>query len=264
MAAEDVLQDEGAISMISSDSQAMGRIGEVVSRTWRTASKMRELRGPLPEEKPGNDNARVKRYMSKYTINPCVSFGQPSQERFSSCDVRRYSAIVHGISHLVGDIAVGKLADLCIWDPASFGARPFHVIKGGMVAWAQMGDANAVRCSTPLAWQNAQSLSQSIPTVQPVIGRPSWGSLPRAASFLSLAFVSEISISLGITPSYGLSKRLEPVKNCRNISKKDMKHNDRTPTMKVDPESYRVEADGVHCTVEPAERLPLSQGYFIF
>ncbi|GAA5828718.1 hypothetical protein JCM5353_002867 [Sporobolomyces roseus] len=227
IAAEDVLQDSGAISTISSDSQAMGRIGEVVSRTWRTASKMKECRGALPEEtRPGADNERVKRYIAKYTINP---------------------AITHGISHVVGDVSKGKLADLVLWKPENFGVRPEMILKGGVVAWANMGDANA-----------------SIPTVEPVVGRPMWATHPSAAPLCSKLFVSQLSISSGTIASYDLKKEAIPVVNCRKIGKKDMKNNDHLPKITVDPESYRVEADGVHCTVPPATKLPLSQGYMLF
>ncbi|GAA5938004.1 uncharacterized protein JCM15063_005436 [Sporobolomyces koalae] len=227
VAAEDVLQDMGAISMISSDSQAMGRIGEVVSRTWRTASKMKECVGPLKEEtRLGADNERVKRYIAKYTINP---------------------AITHGISHLVGDIASGKLADLVLWTPAQFGVRPEMIIKGGVVAWANMGDANA-----------------SIPTIEPVVGRPMWATHPRAAPLTSMLFVSQLSIDSGTIASYGLDKRVEAVKNCRNIGKSSHKNNTALPKIKVDPENYRVEADGVHCTVPPATKVALAKGYMLF
>ncbi|GAA5999785.1 hypothetical protein JCM10207_005910 [Rhodosporidiobolus poonsookiae] len=227
VAAEDVLQDLGAISMISSDSQAMGRIGEVISRTWRTASKMKECRGPLEgETRDGVDNERVKRYIAKYTINP---------------------AIAHGISHVVGDVAVGKLADLVLWSPSNFGVRPEMVVKGGHIAWANMGDANA-----------------SIPTVQPVIGRPMWGTYPGAAALNSYLFVSALSLSSGTIASYGLKKKPIAVKKCRGIGKKDMKNNDATPKITVDPESYKVTADGVHCTVPPATKLPLLQKYMMF
>jgi urease len=164
VAAEDVLQDSGAISMISSDSQAMGRIGEVISRTWRTAAKMKSMKGPLPEDSETDDNFRVKRYVSKYTINP---------------------ALVHGMSHVVGDVAVGKLADLVLWQPANFGVRPDKVIKAGMIAWAQMGDANA-----------------SIPTVQPVVGAPMFAALPGAAALSSVLFVSQLSIDSGASASH--------------------------------------------------------------
>ncbi|MBW0488648.1 hypothetical protein O181_028363 [Austropuccinia psidii MF-1] len=228
VAAEDVLQDLGAISIISSDSQAMGRIGEVISRTWRTASKMKEFKGFLNEieKKLGNDNDRVKRYVAKYTINP---------------------AIVHGISHEVGDIAIGKLADLCIWTPANFGIRPYQILKGGFVVWSQMGDPNA-----------------SIPTVQPIYGRPMWAAHSGAIGQTSVAFVSGASIEAGITSSYGLKKKLIAVKGCRNIKKTDLKLNDFLPKITVDPESYRVEIDGKECTVEPAIKLPLTQGYHIY
>ncbi|CAH7682677.1 hypothetical protein BY996DRAFT_4575070 [Phakopsora pachyrhizi] len=228
VAAEDVLQDLGAISIISSDSQAMGRIGEVVSRTWRTASKMKDFKGYLTENEKvgGNDNCRVKRYISKYTINP---------------------AIVHGISHEVGDISVGKLADLCLWTPARFGAKPDQVIKGGFVAWSQMGDANA-----------------SIPTVQPSYAKPMWGTHPSSISQTSVAFVSGLSIKEKITTSYGLRKRLEAVKNCRNINKKDMKYNDLLPSISVDPETYEVKIDNELCTVGPALKLPLTQSYYLY
>ncbi|EIN04054.1 urease [Punctularia strigosozonata HHB-11173 SS5] len=228
VAAEDVLHDTGAISMISSDSQAMGRVGEVVSRTWRTASKMREFRGPLSAlgDSEGVDNGRVKRYISKYTINP---------------------AITHGMSHLVGQVATGTLADLVLWKPENFGSKPSMVLKSGVIAWSQMGDANA-----------------SIPTVQPFYSKPMWGSYPASAALNSISFVSEISISSGTVASYKLSKRFEPVTGCRAVTKKDMKWNDATPEMKVDPENYEVHADGVLADIEPAERLPLGKAYNLF
>ncbi|ERF72135.1 Urease [Endocarpon pusillum Z07020] len=224
IAAEDVLHDLGAISMMSSDSQAMGRCGEVILRTWNTAHKNKVQRGPLLEDKDtGADNFRVKRYVSKYTINP---------------------AVAQGMGHVIGSLEVGKLADLCIWSPSQFGTKPSMVLKSGMISYAHMGDPNA-----------------SIPTVQPVIMRPMFGAfIPHT----SLTFVSQASIDSGMVDSYGLKKRVEPVKNCRKISKKDMKLNDLMPKMKVDPESYRVEADGLHCTVEPADRLPLSQEYYVY
>jgi len=214
--------------MISSDSQAMGRVGEVVSRTWRTASKMREFRGPLAnfDDFDGKDNARVKRYIAKYTINP---------------------AIVHGISHAVGHVAVGTMADLVLWKPENFGAKPEMVLKSGVIAWAQMGDANA-----------------SIPTVQPSYSKPMWGSNAASAALNSVSFVSKASIDSGTIASYGLSKRAEPVRNCRKITKKDMKWNDTTPNMTVDPESYEVHADGVLMDVGPAEKLPLGRTYNLF
>ncbi|KAF5359552.1 hypothetical protein D9756_003031 [Leucocoprinus leucothites] len=228
VAAEDVLHDTGAISMISSDSQAMGRVGEVISRTWRTASKMREVRGPLASlgDSAGKDNGRVKRYIAKYTINP---------------------AITHGISHLVGHVSVGTLADLVLWKPENFGSRPEMVLKSGVIAFSQMGDANA-----------------SIPTVQPSYSRPMWGAKPGSAALNSVAFVSQISITSGMIASYGLAKRVEPVRNCRNVNKKDMKWNDATPVMKVDPESYEVRADGELMDVQPAENLPLTRAYNLF
>lgn len=228
MAAEDVLQDLGAISIISSDSQAMGRIGEVVSRTWRTASKMKDFKGFLTanEKLRGNDNDRVKRYIAKYTINP---------------------ALVHGISHEVGDISVGKLADLCIWSPENFGVRPDQVIKGGFVVWSQMGDVNA-----------------SIPTVQPFYGRPMWASHPSSIGQTSVAFVSAISIASGITPAYNLRKKLVAVKGCRKVRKRDLKLNDYRPNISVDPETYQVTIDRQECTVGAALTLPLSQAYHVF
>ncbi|OCH95434.1 urease [Obba rivulosa] len=228
VAAEDVLHDIGAISMISSDSQAMGRVGEVISRTWRTASKLREFRGPLASlgDSEGHDNGRVKRYISKYTINP---------------------AITHGISHLVGQVAVGTLADLVLWKPENFGTKPEMVLKSGVIAWAQMGDANA-----------------SIPTVQPFFGRAMWGSHPASAALNSVSFVSQISITSGVIASYRLSKRFEAVKNCRKVTKKDMKWNDATPKMSVDPESYDVIADGELADIQPADRLPLTRVYNLF
>ncbi|TFK46095.1 urease [Heliocybe sulcata] len=229
IAAEDMLQDMGAISMISSDSQAMGRVGEVISRTWRTASKMRDIRGPLVSlgDGEGKDNARVKRYIAKYTINP---------------------AITHGISHLAGQVAVGTLADLVLWKPENFGAKPEMILKSGVIAWAQMGDANA-----------------SIPLVQPFYSKPMWGSYPASAALNSVSFVSEISLTSGVIKSYGLSKRFEAVRNCRNVKKQDMKWNDATPKMSVDPENYEVRADGERMDVVPAAtQLPLTRAYNYF
>ncbi|KAI5467443.1 hypothetical protein BGZ63DRAFT_27296 [Mariannaea sp. PMI_226] len=224
IAAEDVLHDLGAISMMSSDSQAMGRCGEVVLRTWNTAHKNKVQRGFLPEDEgTGADNARVKRYVSKYTVNP---------------------AIAQGFSHLIGSIEVGKLADLVVWDPAWFGTKPAQVVKSGHIAYAQMGDPNA-----------------SIPTVQPVIARPMFSPLSPSTSVL---FVSEASINSGVIASYNLRSRVEGVRGCRNISKKDMRHNDRMPRMHVDPESYTVEADGKVCEAEPATSLPLSQAFYVY
>ena len=228
VAAEDVLQDAGAISMISSDSQAMGRVGEVISRTWRTAAKMREARGPLTElgDQPGMDNGRVKRYIAKYTVNP---------------------AITHGIASHVGSVAVGALADLVLWKPENFGQRPEMVLKSGVIAWAQMGDANA-----------------SIPSVQPFLGRPMWGSHPASAARNSVAFVSQASLDGGAYASYGLKKIGIAVKGCRSVKKSDMKWNDKTPKISVDPESYEVKADGVLADIAPADKLPLGRAYNLF
>lgn len=228
VAAEDVLQDDGSISIISSDSQAMGRIGEVVSRSWRTAGKMRTMRGHLAGEDTvrKRDNERVKRYVAKYTINP---------------------AITHGISHMIGSIEVGKLADLAIYKPSNFGTRPSMMLKGGQIAWGQMGEANG-----------------SIPVVQPIYGRPMYGALGRAAAHNSVAFVSAVSLEQGIVQSYGLTKRVEAVVGCRNISKRDMKLNATLPKITVDPETYDVTADGKLCTVPAATRLPLTQAMHLF
>ncbi|EFY97162.2 urease family protein [Metarhizium robertsii] len=224
IAAEDVLQDMGAISIMSSDSQAMGRCGEVILRTWNTAHKNKLQRGKLPEDEGSDaDNFRVRRYVSKYTVNP---------------------AIAQGFSHLIGSIEVGKLADLAIWDPAWFGTKPSLVLKAGMAAWAMMGDANG-----------------SIPTIQPTIGRPMYAPLVPSTKVL---FVSEACISSGTAASYGLRSRVEAVRNCRGIGKKDMRLNDAMPKMKVDPESYVVEADGKVCSAEPAETLPLTQTWYVY
>jgi urease subunit alpha len=226
IAAEDILHDLGAISMMSSDSQAMGRIGEVITRTWQTADKMKRQRGHLPGENGSNDNLRIKRYISKYTINP---------------------AIAHGMSHVVGSIEVGKLADLVLWRPAFFGAKPEMVIKGGVIAWSQMGDPNA-----------------SIPTPQPVYMRPMFGSFGGAPGLCSLAFVSKLCHEEGVAAEYGLTKRIEAVRNCRNIGKRDLKWNDALPKIAVDPETYEVRADGELLKCEPAKVLPLAQKYFLF
>ncbi len=228
IAAEDILHDLGAISMMSSDSQAMGRVGEVVTRTWQTAHKMREQRGPLPEDAArgdGADNWRARRYVAKYTINP---------------------ALAHGIAHEVGSIEPGKLADLVLWRPAFFGSRPELVIKGGVIAFAQMGDANA-----------------SIPTPEPVRAQPMFGAFGKAVGGCSLAFVSQASEAL-VRSTYGLNKRIAAVKGCRTVSKADMRLNDATPDIQVDPESYEVRADGVLLTCEPAKQLPLAQLYSLF
>jgi len=226
IAAEDILHDLGAISILSSDSQAMGRVGEVITRTWQTADKMKRQRGRLPGERGDNDNLRIRRYIAKYTINP---------------------AIAHGMAHIIGSVEVGKLADLVLWRPAFFGAKPELVLKGGFIAWAQMGDANA-----------------SIPTPQPVRMRPMFGAMGRAVGGTSIAFVSARCASEGVAAGYGLNKRIEPVRRCRGLGKKDMKLNDATPVITVDPETYRVTADGEHLTCAPAETLPLAQRYFIF
>jgi urease subunit alpha len=224
IAAEDVLHDLGAISIISSDSQAMGRIGEVITRTWQTADSMKRQRGPLKGEQGDNDNFRIKRYVAKYTINP---------------------AIAHGFGHVVGSVEVGKLADLVLWKPAMFGIKPELVIKGGFIAWAQMGDPNA-----------------SIPTPQPVQMRPMFGAFGRATGPTSLAFVSGASVET--VGGYGLSKRITPIKNCRQLKKSDMRLNDATPSISVDPETYEVRADGELLTSEPATELPLAQLYSLF
>jgi urease subunit alpha len=226
IAAEDILHDLGAISMMSSDSQAMGRIGEVITRTWQTADKMRQQRGRLSQEKGANDNLRIKRYISKYTINPAIS---------------------HGVSHLVGSVEAGKLADLVLWKPAFFGAKPEMVIKGGIIAWSQMGDANA-----------------SIPTPQPVMMRPMFGALGNAPGPISIAFVSRSCYEKGVAAKYGLGKRIEAVRGCRILGKTDMKWNDATPRISVDPETYEVRSDGELLVCEPAKILPLAQRYFLF
>jgi len=226
IAAEDILHDMGAISMMSSDSQAMGRIGEVITRSWQTADKMKKQRGRLSEESGDNDNIRIKRYLAKYTINP---------------------ALAHGMAHLIGSIEVGKLADLVLWKPSMFGTKPEMVIKGGVIAWAQMGDPNA-----------------SIPTPQPVYMRPMFGSFSRAGAHNSIAFVSQICKQKGIAKGYGLRKRIEAVKGCRKVGKRDLKWNNAMPKIKVDPETYEVFADGELLTCEPAKALPLAQRYYLF
>jgi urease subunit alpha len=222
IAAEDILHDLGAISMMSSDSQAMGRIGEVVMRTWQTAHKMKEQRGGDGVD----DNARIKRYIAKYTINP---------------------AIAHGIADHVGSIEIGKLADLVLWRPGWFGAKPALVVKGGLIAWAQMGDANA-----------------SIPTPQPVRMRPMFGALGRAAASTSVAFVSRAAYVAGVRERYGIERDVVAVRGCRGLGKRDMKLNDALPHIEVDPETYQVRADGQLLTCAPASELPLAQRYFLF
>ena len=226
IAAEDILHDLGAISMISSDSQAMGRVGEVVARTWQTAHKMRRQRGRLPGEQGVNDNMRIRRYVAKYTINP---------------------AITHGVAGEIGSVEVGKLADLVLWHPAFFGIKPELVIKGGFIAWSQMGDANA-----------------SIPTPQPVVMRPMFAGYGSAGASTSLAFVSKVSLENGAAAGYGLRKNLHAVGGCRSLTKSDMKLNGATPAMRVDPETYIVTADGEELRCEPMSVLPLAQRYFLF
>ena len=226
IAAEDILHDLGAISMMSSDSQAMGRIGEVIARTWQTAHKLKGQRGRLAAEKGENDNVRIKRYIAKYTINPAIS---------------------HGMSHVIGSIEVGKLADLVLWKPAFFGAKPEMVIKGGFIAWSQMGDPNA-----------------SIPTPQPVYMRPMFGAFGSAPGPTAIAFVSRLCEEKGIAAKYGLGKQIVAVRGCRNLRKQDMKWNDATPKITVDPETYDVTADGEKLVCAPAQTLPLAQRYFLF
>jgi urease subunit alpha len=226
IAAEDILHDLGAFSMISSDSQAMGRVGEVIIRTWQTADKMKRQRGRLPEERGDNDNVRAKRYIAKYTINP---------------------AIAQGIAKHVGSVEVGKLADLCIWSPAFFGIKPDMVLKCGTIAGALLGDPNA-----------------SIPTPQPVHYRPMFGAFGRAMLESSVIFVSQAALAEGIAQTLGLQKRLLPVAGTRNIDKKAMIHNSALPHIEVDPETYEVRADGELLTCEPASILPMAQRYFLF
>lgn len=226
IAAEDILHDLGAFSTIASDSQAMGRVGEVIIRTWQTAHKMKVQRGPLPEDSAQNDNFRAKRYVAKYTINP---------------------AIMHGISKHVGSIEAGKLADLCLWKPAFFGVKPEIILKGGAIAWAQMGDPNA-----------------SIPTPQPTHMRPMFGSFGGAIAATSLTFVSQAAVTRELGAQLGLQKPTVAVANTRQISKTDLKLNDALPKIEVNPETYEVRADGELLTCEPATELPMAQRYFLF
>ena len=227
IAAEDILQDMGVFSMMSSDSQAMGRVAEVITRTWQTAHKMKVQRGALPEDKnSGNDNFRVKRYLAKYTINP---------------------AIAHGISAYVGSLHVGKMADIVLWKPALFGAKPEMIIKGGMIIAGKMGDPNA-----------------SIPTPQPVLYRHMFGAYGKALYKTCATFVSKISLEKNVVQGYGLQKMILPVKDCRNISKKSLIHNDATPLIEVNPENYEVKVDGTAISCEPMAVLPLAQRYFLF
>lgn len=226
IAAEDILHDLGAFSIIASDSQAMGRVGEVIIRTWQTAHKMKVQRGRLPEEIGNNDNLRVKRYLAKYTINP---------------------AIAHGMAHHIGSIAVGKRADIVIWDPAFFGVKPEMVLLGGMIAAAQMGDPNA-----------------SIPTPQPVYTRPMFGAHRHPANRNAITFVSKASIEAGVKETLGLSKQVLAVENIRQQGKDSMLLNNYRPFIEVDPETYEVRADGILLTCEPAEELPMAQRYFLY
>ena len=226
IAAEDILHDLGAFSMIASDSQAMGRVGEVICRTWQTAHKMKVQRGPLAEDSERNDNHRVKRYIAKYTINP---------------------ALAHGMAAEVGSVEPGKLADLVLWNPAFFGVKPAMILKGGMIAAAPMGDPNA-----------------SIPTPQPVHYRPMFGAFGGAIGATSVTFVSGQAKAAGVADALGLAKRTVPVSGVRSVMKEHMVHNGETPTVEVDPETYEVRADGELLTCEPAEVLPLAQRYFLF
>lgn len=225
IAAEDIFHDLGAFSMMSSDSQAMGRVGEVIIRTWQTAHKMKIQRGPLAEDAPGNDNFRIKRYIAKYTINP---------------------AITHGVSHVVGSVEVGKLADLVVWKPAFFGVKPFTIIKGGMIAAAAMGDPNA-----------------SIPTPQPVHYRPMFGAYGGGLK-TAVTFISQAGLDNPEVHALGLQKPLVAVKGTRDVKKSDMVHNTWMPKIEVDPETYEVLADGMPLVCEPAEVLPMAQRYFLF
>lgn len=226
IAAEDILHDLGVFSMISSDSQAMGRVGEVILRTWQTADKMKKQFGKLPEDKGRGDNFRVKRYIAKYTINP---------------------ALTHGIAKYVGSIEVGKLADLVVWHPAFFGVKPELVLKGGMIAYSVMGDPNA-----------------SIPTPQPVMYRPMFASYGKALYNTSITFVSKAAFELGIPQKLNLQKIIQPVERIRSLSKKDMVYNDAMPKIDVDPQTYEVRVDGNLITCEPAEVVPMAQRYFLF
>ena len=226
IAAEDILHDLGAFSMMASDSQAMGRVGEVILRTWQTAHKMRIQRGRLPDETGENDNVRAKRYIAKYSINP---------------------AITHGICDHVGSIEVGKLADLVVWDPAFFGVKPQLIVKGGFIVWAAMGDANA-----------------SIPTPQPVLGRPMFGAFGRVPYSASVTFVSQAGVEREVGERLGLQKPTVAVTNCRELDKSAMVNNTYLPNVEVNPETYEVRADGELLTCEPAEVLPMAQRYFLF
>ena len=226
IAAEDVLHDMGAISMMSSDSQAMGRVGEVTTRNWQTADKMKKMTGPLPEETSNNDNLRAKRYIAKITINP---------------------AVTHGISDYVGSLEPGKLADIIVWAPQFFGIKPKLIVKGGFIAYSLMGDPNA-----------------SIPTTEPVYYRPMFGALGNAKHSTSLTFTSKLALEKGIESKLGVRKRLVPVKNCRSVGKKDMLYNNLTPDIKINPETYEVRVNGKLATVKPSEKLSLSRLYSLY
>lgn len=226
IAAEDILQDMGIFSMTSSDSQAMGRIGEVIIRTWQTADKMKKQRGKFEEDQGVGDNNRVKRYIAKYTINP---------------------AITHGISEYVGSIEAGKFADLVLWDPKFFGAKPSMILKGGIVVYGVMGDANA-----------------SIPTPQPILYRKMYGTMGKARYKASITFVSTAAYEAGVHKKLGLEKTILPVRGIRNLTKKDMKHNGETPEIEVDPETYEVRVNGEHLICDPVDEVPLGQRYFLF
>ncbi|CFY05442.1 Amidohydrolase 1 [Syntrophomonas zehnderi OL-4] len=226
IAAEDILHDMGVFSMMNSDSQAMGRAGEVIIRTWQTADKMKKQRGFLPQDSSRNDNFRVKRYLAKYTIN---------------------SAITHGISSYVGSLEAGKMADIILWQPALFGVKPEMIIKGGFIIASKMGDANA-----------------SIPTPQPILYRHMFGAYGQAKYSSCFTFVSKSSLEKGLLEKLRLQKQLAPVSGCRAISKKDMVFNDATPRLEVDPETYEVRMDGEHISCTPCAVLPLAQRYFLF
>jgi|TARA_B100001750_G_scaffold102015_1_gene80587 urease subunit alpha len=226
IAAEDILHDVGAISMMSSDSQAMGRVGEVTTRNWQTADKMRKMKGPLPEDNDENDNFRIKRYIAKITINP---------------------AITHGISDYVGSIETGKIADIVIWMPQFFGVKPKLIVKGGFIAYSLMGDPNA-----------------SIPTTEPIYYRPMFGALGKAKKTTSVTFTSQLALDSGLENKIKIEKKLLAVKNCRNIGKKDMVHNDATPKIEIDPETYKVKVDGEIATVDPATNVSLGRLYSLF
>jgi len=226
IAAEDILHDLGAFSMMSSDSQAMGRAGEVIIRTWQTADKMKRQRGRLPEDSDRSDNFRVKRYVAKYTINP---------------------ALTHGLAEHVGSVGIGKLADLVLWSPAFFGVKPDLVLKAGVIAAALMGDPNA-----------------SIPTPQPVHYRPMFGAFGRALSASAATFLPTLALEHGVPDRLGLQRMVLPARGIRAIDKRCMVHNAATPHIEVDPETYQVRADGVHLTCEPATVLPLAQRYFLY